>query len=518
MSHALRSLLRLIALPLAALLAGLAVTPAAHAGPDGTSVPTAVAGLSGVTQIDAGDRSACAVLADATVACWGSDPDRYGYPTKVSTAPQVVPGLTGVARVSTDRGTTCVARLDGTAWCLGIGWLGDGDTGDGLPNVHYDDVTTPVQVLGLTGVVDVSVGSGGTNCALKGDGTVWCWGDGRFGAIGDHPGPVYKYMTNTPKQVFGISTAKSITAGKQHVCAVLASDELRCWGTGPGIVQGGPSAVPGLPPVIAASATEAATCAVDVSRAVWCFGDNTYGEMGVTPNGPRAVTAPIAALTNAASVTTNEFHSCALRTDGTAACWGVTGHGELGNPDAGGDGTAELPIPVLGLPAATQISAGLTFTCALLADTTVRCWGDDRLGQLGNGDAPLADDPPPPAKAAPLSTPASVPAPAPAKPKTASTKPRTVAIKPLVLNRRTLVMTAFSMKRRAGQRCPGSVTITVRRRGNFRTSYSRKFPLTIANGGCTLTATLTLPKRLRGGRVVVVAKGKGLRTLARLVK
>lgn len=78
------------------------------------------------------------------------------------------------------------------------------------------------------------------------------------------------------------------------------------------------------------------------------------------------------------------FHSCLLLKDGTAACWGGNSYGELGN---GSSTLLGVPVPaaVAGLAGAASISAGATFTCAVLADRTAKCWGDNSTGQLGSG-------------------------------------------------------------------------------------------------------------------------------------
>jgi alpha-tubulin suppressor-like RCC1 family protein len=83
-------------------------------------------------------------------------------------------------------------------------------------------------------------------------------------------------------------------------------------------------------------------------------------------------------------ITAGGFHSCLLLKDGTAACWGGNSYGELGN---GNYTLFGVPVPaaVAGLTGAESISAGATFTCAMLTDRTVKCWGDNSTGQLGNG-------------------------------------------------------------------------------------------------------------------------------------
>ena len=75
-------------------------------------------------------------------------------------------------------------------------------------------------------------------------------------------------------------------------------------------------------------------------------------------------------------------HTCALVTDGTIRCWGENTSGQLGD----GTTTQRLtPVPVTGITTAVALSAGYSHTCALLADGALRCWGAGTSGQLGDG-------------------------------------------------------------------------------------------------------------------------------------
>ncbi|MDF2691682.1 MAG: hypothetical protein K0S65_65, partial [Labilithrix sp.] len=122
----------------------------------------------------------------------------------------------------------------------------------------------------------------------------------------------------------------------------------------------------------------------------------------------------------AVQIVAGERHFCARMDDGTVRCWGDDSKGSLGvDPDAGasdpgdagdaGDaGTPWVPKPVTGLSDASQLSAGGTTTCALVADGNVRCWGGNDKGQLGLAvDPPVSDT-----KAHPATTPVALPGPA----------------------------------------------------------------------------------------------------------
>ena len=88
------------------------------------------------------------------------------------------------------------------------------------------------------------------------------------------------------------------------------------------------------------------------------------------------------ALPKATAISTGGGHACALLSDATVKCWGSNRSGELGD----GTRTRRLTaVAVRGLAGATSVSAGYGMSCALLADGTARCWGDNRHGQLGDG-------------------------------------------------------------------------------------------------------------------------------------
>jgi alpha-tubulin suppressor-like RCC1 family protein len=115
--------------------------------------------------------------------------------------------------------------------------------------------------------------------------------------------------------------------------------------------------------------------------AMW--GDNSLGQLG--PQVDASVTSTPTLMTTINDVQTLallQYSSCALRTDGTILCWGSTASGQNGNTATLGPVQA-VPTPITGVTTATGITSGLTHACALLADGTVACWGDNTSFQLG---------------------------------------------------------------------------------------------------------------------------------------
>jgi alpha-tubulin suppressor-like RCC1 family protein len=155
---------------------------------------------------------------------------------------------------------------------------------------------------------------------------------------------------------------------------------------------------PPLPPPLSGATQIAAgtshTCALTSAGTVKCWGSNEYGQLGngavPSPGAASDLPVDVVGISGAVQVTAGDFHSCALIQDGTVRCWGYGGRGELG------DGTAtshSSPVTVSGIDDATSIAQGLAHTCALLPGGTVKCWGYNFWGSLGDGTNTNSDVP-----------------------------------------------------------------------------------------------------------------------------
>ncbi len=114
-----------------------------------------------------------------------------------------------------------------------------------------------------------------------------------------------------------------------------------------------------------------------------CTGRNQFGQLGDGSWSDWSVLVPVSGITTATRVTAGDEFACALLSNGTAKCWGL---GESGQRGDGSFGTFALtPVAVNGLTGAVGLAAGYGHTCALLSTGTMRCWGENREGQLGNG-------------------------------------------------------------------------------------------------------------------------------------
>jgi alpha-tubulin suppressor-like RCC1 family protein len=233
---------------------------ATFAGGASTFTPTLVPGLSATSIAIGGDHD-CALRTDATVACWGAnDKGQLGDGTTSSSATPltVIGGLTNVIAVAAGPSHSCAVKADGTVWCWGsnvAGQLGDAATST-APQ------TTPVQVRGLANVVAVSAGGAkgfpsvipdeSYGCAVRNDGTAWCWGANGRGQLGNGT----TSSATVPAQASGIVDATSVAPALLpwqadsvssdavlHTCWLRANGLVACTGdTGSDVLGNTPTA------------------------------------------------------------------------------------------------------------------------------------------------------------------------------------------------------------------------------------------------------------------------------------
>jgi alpha-tubulin suppressor-like RCC1 family protein len=230
-------------------------------------------------------------------------------------------------------------------------------------------------------------------CALQPGGTVRCWGDNTFGALGDGTAGENKTAT---VPVIGLRDAIALSTGALHTCALRANGGVACWGANSSGQLGNntttqsltPTAVVGLVDAVAISAGDSHTCALKASGSVACWGSNNFAQLGSGGNGTTTHSlSPVAVngLADAVAISAGGAHTCALKADRTAACWGNNDSGQLGIGPNANDKFKTSATQVIGLTDAVALSAGLFHTCALQANGNAACWGRNDSGELGDG-------------------------------------------------------------------------------------------------------------------------------------
>lgn len=131
-------------------------------------------------------------------------------------------------------------------------------------------------------------------------------------------------------------------------------------------------------------------CGTGTDGTLWCWGENDRGQLGVTTVSLGATPVRVGLRSDWERVWSSVFFSCARASDGLW-CWGQNDVGQLGN---GTMTESEMePVKALVPEDFVSVALGQLFGCALLADGSVRCWGEGSAGQLGDGDTMASSEP-----------------------------------------------------------------------------------------------------------------------------
>lgn len=400
-----------------------------------------------VTGIMAGDNSSCALLSNGMLRCWGDN--GYGQlglghqqmlglqPGQMGASLPTLPLPPGVKLVDVKPGeTTCARGEDQALYCWGRnsqGQLGKGnnqDRGDNPGEMGKGLLSVP---LGPNlKVTDHCVGQGHV-CAVLGEGQVKCWGRNSTGQLGrgnvDSVGAQRNQMgeqlafvdLGTEGDAKVQRRATKISCGAQHTCVLTTDHKVLCWGVNDKSQLGNANtqnvgdqanemgnalvAVPFSMPskIVDIQSAQDHNCVLTDAGTVHCWGNNKQGQLGLGHTNPMGSTsAEVSALysgvdlgssTPVTQMAVGGAHVCALTSDAKVRCWGANRMGELGAgpvqtlgsaPDQMG---AKLPVLSLGQGfTPVQISAGAHHSCARDKAGAVRCWGLNLQGQLGLGD------------------------------------------------------------------------------------------------------------------------------------
>ncbi|RLT20932.1 MAG: hypothetical protein DWI30_08640, partial [Chloroflexi bacterium] len=354
-----------------------------------TRTATPVGGVKEVVSIATGALHACAMLANDTVKCWGyNDNGQLGYGNITARGDGTDEMGSNLAAVDLGSGRTakaisagvlhtCVILDNSTVKCWGEN--SQGQLGQG----HSDNRGDDFDEMG-SNLAAVDLGSGRTakaisagyahTCAILDDDTVKCWGLNNAGQLG------YDDITNRgdDSDEMGSNlaavnlgsgrTAKAIATGYYHTCALLDDNTLKCWGLNVNGQLGlGDKFFRGN----------------GNSSDDYSSGNYRMASLATVDVGARTISQLIV----------GGFTTCVLFDAGTVACWGLNDNGQLGigttnnRGDESNEMGTNLQLVDLGSGhTAKSINANYYHTCAILDDDTVKCWGYNQMGQLGYGD------------------------------------------------------------------------------------------------------------------------------------
>ena len=339
--------------------------------------------------IAAADLNSFAIQSDGSLWSWGfsvggmlgdgSDNTRQ-FPGKIlDNVAQVAAGLHSMA-----------IKTDGSLWAWGSNW--NGQIGDGTTETRY----TPVRIM--EDVIQVSVGFSHT-MAITSDNSLWAWGNNEYGQLGNHT----VMDRHTPVKI--MENVVQVSAGESHTMAIRTDGSLYAWGmnnagqlgiyTDTWMWDANSTPVRVMENVAQVSAGRQHTMAIKTDGGLYSWGNNWTGQLGdgsvTDETGPSGRYTPVRIMDNVAQVSAarGDF-SVAITTEGYLYAWGVNTLGQVG------DGTTkpwEYPFteppgrlsPVKIMSDVAYVSAGGNHTLAIRTDGSLWGWGDNGVGQLGDG-------------------------------------------------------------------------------------------------------------------------------------
>lgn len=355
--------------------------------------------LDDVESIAAGTNEFCAVRAETReLVCWGANIN-----STIETAGNIVPTPlvvdTGVDEVFMFHLATCWSKAAET-WCRGREI--EGYFGDGPQNVIYDVNTRMVSLDGFYGAAGGYRGA----CGYSSDTILQCWGWSAYGEV-----PRETLVEEVPSTVvdasdmpiFGLRNVVSTLEGSCGIRTTGGGEVAVCWGGGGRSTSGDgtnlspptPQVVPGLTNVVDIARGGSSVCAINMGELgvnqLFCWGSPNSGSSA----GAGSASTPTLAtgVVDPLSLDMGNRHGCAVLRDSTVRCWGYSANGETGIVVGS---TAPRTVEFEGTPiSAVQVVTGFDYSCALLTGPggNVMCWGANSSGQLGRGSTTMREEP-----------------------------------------------------------------------------------------------------------------------------
>lgn len=321
----------------------------------------------------------CAILVDHSVRCWGDNFEGQLGAPGLNHSASALPvsffegGAFGAAvAISAGAAHTCATTLHDRTFCWGtnnFGETGRTDTGTALLQPRLASPVSNSPSFPMTAVHSLDAGNG-FSCALaltntaNNDFGLRCWGRNDLGQLGTPwVGPssvnaVTAYTPDLPCGSFVTFTTPHggplLDSGHEHTCAVVVKSTCT---------------VPGF--------------GTNFERGILCWGRNDLAQAGDNFTSVDTLPTFNPMQANVLSLSVGGHHACVVDTLGRVWCWGANSVGQCGLPASTSVSTPTIvPWPV-GLPAAVQVSAGADYTCAVLTDGTAACWGSNEFGTLG---------------------------------------------------------------------------------------------------------------------------------------
>lgn len=345
--------------------------------------------------IEAGKNHTCLLL-NGSIKCFGSNTSGQ-LGVNIFITESVVPIDTtnmtsGVSDFSAGDFHTCGVK-GGLAYCWGANNYGQ--LGNGEPLNYAEGTFREVTVVEvISNIVSISAGANHT-CSTLQNGSAYCWGNDAWGQLGIETSNCCDVSINpTPTIVVGLTSGvKYVAAGTDHSCALMVDSTVKCWGAnnfgqlGLGNSNGTvvPTTVPGLTNVVNIVLGYSHTCALLKDGKVKCWGNYDTGQISSYAINYSNVPLEVSGLNNVVQLTTGDNHICARISDGSVKCWGNNIHGQLGRGNTLTANNVNDHIAGLSGEIIRSLDIGYEHSCVTTTNGQIKCWGDNKNGQLGDG-------------------------------------------------------------------------------------------------------------------------------------
>jgi cysteine-rich repeat protein len=370
--------------------------------------------------------SNCVVLAGQSVLCWGANGSgQLGHDNTASIGDN--PGE--LPPTPTNVGAPIAAITAGDRWYCAIDTMQQlrcwgsntyGQLGRGNIEPHGDDPgDMPALIVDVGGDVVLADAGDDHICVVLATGGTRCWGYNENGQLGlghtNHIGDQPNEMPPAPVNLGG--TPLQLAVGADYNCALFETGKVRCWGShvyGYGNNENIGDTPGEMPPpdldlgngtVVALAPGNGHNCVLFQDGTVRCWGLNTHGQLGLghtnhIGDNPGEMPPPVVNVGGTVvQLSLGYWHSCALLDTGNVRCWGYNNNGQLGigNTSSIGDQPGEMPPADLDLggdAASLLLGMKARHNCAIMADSSLRCWGRGASGALGLGSTDHLGDQP----------------------------------------------------------------------------------------------------------------------------